>query len=208
MTTVSTRAKSPTRAEAIAKALKPVQVYGPGVLVGNWIEDRTECPKGDTLYFPPKDVIDYDKLKPQTRNEDFRLNRLNSVQGHVSTVVRHSSHDKCGNYATINDLVYNHLPKSLCGPNQRYYRRSAHQYYPQPDLLKCFGNVTEWGLKKYMEQEWACSGISDYFSSLYEDTYMAPLPSQYLQGPERKARNSSFTKTFRYKMTKPIKKRK
>lgn len=34
MTTVSSRAKSPTRAEAIAKALRPVQVYGPGVLVG------------------------------------------------------------------------------------------------------------------------------------------------------------------------------
>lgn len=34
---MSTRAKSPTRAEAIAKALKPGPEYGPGVLIGSFI---------------------------------------------------------------------------------------------------------------------------------------------------------------------------
>ncbi|XP_068629515.1 uncharacterized protein [Battus philenor] len=147
-------------------------------------------------------------MQPESRKEDFRVNKLNSGTGNVVTVIRHTSHDACGNYATVNDLVYNHLPKPLCGPSQRYYKRSAHQFYPQPDLMKCFGNVTEWGLRKYLQQEWACAGVSDYFSTFYDDTYVAPLPSQYLQGPDRKARNSKFTKTFRFKMTKPIEKKK
>ncbi|CAH2073304.1 unnamed protein product, partial [Iphiclides podalirius] len=205
---ISTRAKSPTRAEAIAKALKPGPEYSSGVLLGNWVEDRIECPKDGTLYFPPKDSVDFDKLQRESRQPDFRVNRLYSSQGNVATVIKHSSHEKCGNYATTNDLVYNHLPKPLCGPVQRYYKRCAHQYYPQPDLMKCYGNVTEWGLRKYLQQEWACCDVPDYFSTLNEDTFVAPLPFQYLQGSERSARNSSFTKTFRYKMTKPKQKRK
>lgn len=44
------------------------------------MEDRIECPKGGTLYFPPKDDIDYEKMKPQSRQPDFRLNKLNSLQ--------------------------------------------------------------------------------------------------------------------------------
>ncbi|XP_045785641.1 uncharacterized protein LOC123881108 [Maniola jurtina] len=201
MTTISTRAKSPTRAEAIARALRPGPVYCTGVLLGNWVEDRIECPKGGTLYFPPKEEIDV-KLKPESRQPDFRLNKLNGLQGNVNAIIRHDSHDDCGNFATTSDVVYNHLPKPLCGPIQRYYRRSKHQFYPQPDLMKCFGNVTEWGLKKFMEHEWKCTDVSDYSSTLYEDTYVPPRPHQYLQRCERKARNSSFTKSFRYKMAK------
>ncbi|CAK1581527.1 unnamed protein product [Parnassius mnemosyne] len=208
MAAISTRAKSPTRSEAISKALKPGPVYSPGVLLGNWVEDRIECPKGGTLYFPPEINIEYDKLKPELRQSDFRINKLNSWQGNLESVIRHNSHDACGNFVTTNDLVYNHLPKSLCGPIQRHYKRSAHQFYPQPDLMQCFGNITEWGLKKYLEHEWACGDVSDYMSTLYEDTYAPPLPSQYLQGPDRKARNSSFTKTFCFKMTKSKQKRK
>lgn len=34
MATISTRAKSPTRTEAIAKALKPGPIYNTGVLLG------------------------------------------------------------------------------------------------------------------------------------------------------------------------------
>ncbi|XP_045491395.1 uncharacterized protein LOC123691164 [Colias croceus] len=200
--TISTRAKSPTRAEAIMKALKPGPVYCTGVLLGNWVEDRIECPKGGTFYFPPKEKINYEKLKPESRQPDFRLNKLNSLQGNVHSIYRHDSHETCGNFATTTDLVYNHLPKPLCGPIQRYYKRSAHQWYPQPDLFKCFGNVTEWGLKKYLEHEWKCTNVSDYMSTLYEDTYVPPKPHQYLQRCERKARNSSFTKSFRFKMTK------
>ncbi|XP_052757396.1 uncharacterized protein LOC113517229 isoform X2 [Galleria mellonella] len=170
---------------------------------GNWVEDKTECPKGGTLYFPPKDIIDKEKLKPESRQPDFRLNKLNSLQGNVSAIIRHDTHDTCANFATITDLVYNHLPKPLCGPIQRYYKWSAHQFYPQPDLMKCFGNVTEWGLKKFKQHEWACTDVSDYTSTLYEDTYLPPQPHQYLQKCERRARNSSFTKSFRFKMTKP-----
>ncbi|XP_013194132.1 uncharacterized protein LOC106137768 [Amyelois transitella] len=201
-TTISTRAKSPTRAEAIAKALKPGPVFNTGVLLGNWVEDRIECPKTGTLYFPPKEKIDYKKMTPESRQPDFRLNKLNSLQGNVSAVIRHDSHDACGNFATINDLVYNHLPKPLCGPAQRYYKKSKHQFYPQPDLMQCYGNVTEWGLMKFKKHEWACTDVSDYISTLYEDTYVPPRPSQYLQRCERKARDSSFTKSFRFKMTK------
>ncbi|CAH2232361.1 jg19164 [Pararge aegeria aegeria] len=158
------------------------------VLKGNWVEDRIECPKGGTYYFPPKERIDYQKL--ESRQLDFRLNKLNGLQGYVHAVVRHDSHATCGNFATTTDVVYNHLPKPLCGPIQRYYKRSAHQFYPQPDLMKCFGNVTEWGLKKYLEHEWKCTDVSDYSSTLYEDTYVPPMPHQYLQRCERKARNS------------------
>ncbi|VVC94355.1 uncharacterized protein LOC126975002 [Leptidea sinapis] len=200
---LSTRAPSPTRADAIAKSLKCGPVFCTGVLLGNWVEDRIECPKGGTLYFPPKGEIDYEKLKPESRQPEFRINKLNGLQGNVHSIYRHDSHDGCGNFATTTDLVYNHLPKPLCGPIQRYYKRCAHQFYPQPDLMKCFGNVTEWGLQKYLEHEWKCTDVSDYSSSLYEDTYTPPKPHQYLQLSERKARNSSFTKTFRFKMTKP-----
>ncbi|CAG5051207.1 unnamed protein product [Parnassius apollo] len=80
MAAISTRAKSPTRSEAISKALKPRPVYSPGVLLGNWVEDRIECPKGGTLYFPPEINIEYDKLKPELRQSDFRVNKLNSWQ--------------------------------------------------------------------------------------------------------------------------------
>ncbi|XP_028163329.1 uncharacterized protein LOC114354927 [Ostrinia furnacalis] len=190
MATISTRAKSPTRAEAIARALKPGPVFNTGVLLGNWVEDRIECPKAGTLYFPPKEQINYEKMKPESRQPDFRINKLTSLQGNVHSIIRHDSHDYCGNFATTNDLVYNHLPKPLCGPNQRHYKRSAHQFYPQPDLMKCFGNVTEWGLRKYKQYEWACTDVSDYASTLYDDTYVPPLPHQYLQRCERKARNS------------------
>ncbi|KAM3961264.1 uncharacterized protein ACR2FA_004603 [Aphomia sociella] len=202
MTTINTRPKSPTRAEAIAKALKPSPIFNTGVLLGNWVEDRIECPKSGTLYFPPRDVIDYEKLRPESRQPDFRLNKLNNLQGNVYSIIRHDSHDTCGNFASVNDLVYNHLPKPLCGPIQRYYKRSAHQFYPQPDLMKCFGNVTEWGLRKYKQHEWECTEVSDYSSTQYEDTYLPPQPYQYLQRCERKGRNSSFTKSFRFKMTK------
>ncbi|CAH2086102.1 unnamed protein product [Euphydryas editha] len=202
MATINTRAKSPTRTEAIAKALKPGPIYNTGVLLGNWVEDRIECPKRGTFYFPPKEEIDYDNLKPESRQPDFRFNKLNSLQGNVHPIIKHDSHEICGNFATTTDLVYNVLPKPLCGPIMRYYKRSAHQFYPQPDLTKCFGNVTEWGLKKGLEHEWACTDVSDYSSTLYEDTYVPPMRHQYLQSCERRARNSSFTKSFHYKMTK------
>ncbi|CAH2990471.1 unnamed protein product [Chilo suppressalis] len=171
-------------------------------IAGNWVEDRIECPRGGTLYFPPKEDIDYEKLKPESRQPDFRLNKLNSLQGNVFSTIRHDSHDDCGNFVSTNDLVYNHLPKPLCGPIQRYYKRSAHQFYPQPDLMKCFGNLTEWGLRKHKHYEWACTDVSDYTSTLYEDTFVPPQPQQYLQRCERRARNTSFTKSFRFKMTK------
>ncbi|KAL4719672.1 hypothetical protein ACJJTC_007609 [Scirpophaga incertulas] len=138
MATISTRPKSPTRVESIAKALKPGPVYNTGVLLGNWVEDRIECPKGGSLYFPPKDEIDYDALKPESRQPDFRMNKLNNAQANVTSIIRHDSHDSCGNFATTTDLVYNHLPKPLCGPNYRHYKRCAHQFYPQPDMTKCF----------------------------------------------------------------------
>ncbi|CAK1545125.1 unnamed protein product [Leptosia nina] len=189
MAAISTRAKSPVRSEAILKALQRGPVYCTGVLLGNWVEDRIECPKKGTLYFPPKE-IKYDELKPESRQPDFRQNKLSSLQGNVHAIIRHDSHDSCGNYATTTDLVYNHLPKPLCGPQQRYYKRSAHQFYPQPDLFKCFGNATEWGLRKYLQHEWKCTDVSDYASTLYEDTYIPPKPHQYLQRCERKARNS------------------
>ncbi|XP_035436285.1 uncharacterized protein LOC118266811 [Spodoptera frugiperda] len=200
---VSTRPPSPNRVEAIAKILiQNCPSYGPGVLLGNWVEDRIECQETGSFYFPPKEHIDYKKMKPESRQPDFRQNKLNSTQSNVATIIRHDSHDKCPNYATTNDLVYNHLPKPLCGPIQRYYKKGEHQFYPQPDLLKCFGNVTEWGLKELMEYEWRCTDVSDYISSLYTDTFVPPQPHQYLQANERKARNSKFTKSFRYKMTK------
>ncbi|XP_023935812.2 uncharacterized protein LOC112044252 [Bicyclus anynana] len=190
MTAISTRPKSPTRTEVIAKSLVPGTNYCTGVLLGNWVEDRIECPRGGTYYFPPKEEIDYVKLKPESRQPDFRLNKLSSLQGSVHSIIRHDSHDKCGNFTTTTDLVYNHLPRPLCGPDQRYYKRCAHQFYPQPDLMKCFGNLTAWGLKKYLEHEWKCTDVSDYSSTLYEDTYVPPRPHQYLQRCERKARNS------------------
>ncbi|PZC84690.1 hypothetical protein B5X24_HaOG204238 [Helicoverpa armigera] len=168
----------------------------------NWVEDRTECPKTGTFYFPPKEKIDFEKMKPESRQPDFRQNKLNSTQSNIASVIRHDSHDKCANYATTNDLVYNHLPKPLCGPIQRYYKRAEHQFYPQPDLMKCFGNVTEWGLRQQMEYEWKCTDVSDYISTLYEDTFVPPQLHQYLPQAERKARDSSFTKSFRYSMTK------
>ncbi|KOB79258.1 Cation-transporting ATPase 1, partial [Operophtera brumata] len=118
-------------------------------------------------------------MKPESRQPDFRINKFNGLQGNVQTVSRHDSHDYCGNFATTNDLVYNHLPKPLCGPDRRYYKRSAHQFYPQPDLMKY------------------------YLSTLYDDSYVPPQPHQYLQPCARKARNSSFTKGFRFLMTKP-----
>ncbi|KAJ0180743.1 hypothetical protein K1T71_004147 [Dendrolimus kikuchii] len=206
MANISTRAKSPSRTEAIQRALKPGPVFNTGVLLGNWVEDRIECPKNGTLYFPPKEKNNYESMKPESRQPDFRLNKLNSLQGNLHSIYRHDSHDSCPNYATTNDLVYNHLPKPLCGPIQRYYKRCKHQFYPQPDLMKCFGNVTEWGLRKHMQHQWACTDVSDYSSTLYEDTYVPPHPHQYLQRCERKARESSFTKSFRFKMTKPKKK--
>ena len=52
------------------------------------------------------------------------------------------------------------------------------------------GNVTEWGLKNVLQSEWACADTPDYSSTLYEDTYVPPMPCQYLQRSERKARNS------------------
>ncbi|XP_049867250.1 uncharacterized protein LOC126367664 [Pectinophora gossypiella] len=201
---INVRPKSPTRSEAIMIALKPQPFYGSGVLIGNWVERRTECPKdGKTFYFPPKDDIDYDQWKPESRQPDFRQNKLYSTQGNIPSVVRHDSHTACGNYATTNDLVYNHLPKPLCGPMMRYYKKAEHQFYPQPDLMKCFGNKTVWGLRSYKQYEWACTDVSDYASTLYEDTYVPPMMGQYLQATERRARNSSFTKSFRFKMTKP-----
>ncbi|XP_004930369.2 uncharacterized protein LOC101742028 [Bombyx mori] len=141
-------------------------------------------------------------MKPESRQPDFRQNKLYGLQGHVNSIIRHDSHDSCVNFVTTNDLVYNHLPKPLCGPEQRYYKRSAHQFYPQPDLMKCFDYKTEWGLMKFKQYEWACTDVSDYISTLYEDTYIPPHRHQYLQRNERKARNSSFTKSFRFKMTK------
>ncbi|KAI8434582.1 hypothetical protein MSG28_003120 [Choristoneura fumiferana] len=187
---ISARPKSPTRAEAIALALQPGPVYCTGVLLGNWVEDRIECPKAGTLYFPPKEEIDYDKLQPESRQPDFRLNKLNSLQGSVVSIIRHDSHAHCGNYMTTNDLVYNHQPKPLCGPKQRYYKRCKHQFYPQPDNMECLGNLTEWGLRKAMQHEWECTGVSDYAATLAEESYTAPRPHQYLQPCERKARNS------------------
>ncbi|XP_063530952.1 uncharacterized protein LOC134741977 [Cydia strobilella] len=201
---ISTRPKSPTRAEAIAIALRPQPVFSNGVLLGNWVEDRIECPKQGTLYFPPKEEIDYEKLKPESRQPEFRLNKLNGLRGNVEIVYRHDSHENCGNFMTTNDLVFNHQPKPICGPVQRYYRRCKHQWYPQPDNMECFGNKTEWGLKRFKEHEWACTDVSDYASSLYDDTYLPPRPHQYLQRCERKARNSNFTKGFRFLMTKPL----
>lgn len=44
--------------------------------LGNWVEDRIECPKQGTFYFPPTEKIDYEKLKPESRQPDFRLNKL------------------------------------------------------------------------------------------------------------------------------------
>ncbi|XP_026329554.1 uncharacterized protein LOC113237350 isoform X2 [Hyposmocoma kahamanoa] len=185
---INMRPKSPPRAEALFLAMRPKPVYQ----------------QGGTLYFPPKEEIDYEKMKPETRQPDFRSNKLNSTQGNMIVVSKHDSHEGCGNYTTINDLVYNHMPKPLCGPPFRYYKRAEHTYYPQPDLTKCYGNLTEWGLRSYKQYEWACTDVSDYSSSLYEDTYTAPRLNQYLPSKERRARDSSFTKSFRFKMTKPI----
>ncbi|XP_075969935.1 cilia- and flagella-associated protein 107-like [Anticarsia gemmatalis] len=199
---VSARPKSPSRVEAMSKALVCKPLYSNRVLLGNWVEERIECPRAGTFYFPPKEVIDYEKLKPESRQPDFRINKLNSTQGNIQSVIRHDSHDACANYATTNDLVYNHMPKPLCGPVQRYYKKAQHQWYPQPDLMKCFGNATEWGLRRNLQHEWKCTDVSDYQSTLYDDTYVPPHPCQYLQPNERKARNSSFTKSFRFKMTK------
>lgn len=47
---------------------------------GNWVENRIECPKTGTFYFPPEERIDYEKLKPETRRNDYRSNKLNSSQ--------------------------------------------------------------------------------------------------------------------------------
>ncbi|KAJ8722436.1 hypothetical protein PYW07_003616 [Mythimna separata] len=199
---VSTRAKSPSRLEAITKAIVNRPMYSNGVLIANWVEDRIECINNGALYFPPKEKIDYKKLKPESRQPDFRRNKLNSTQSNFSSIIRHDSHDSCDNYATTNDLVYNHLPKPLCGPIQRYYKKAPHQWYPQPDLMECFGNVTEWGLRKYLKYEWKCTDVSDYISTLNEDTFRAPRPHQYLPRNERKGRNTSFTKSFCFKMTK------
>lgn len=67
------------------------------------------------------------------------------------------------------------------------------RYYPALELTLNShhkGNVTEWGLKKYLEHEWKCTEVSDYSASLYDDTYLPPRPHQYLQRCERKARDS------------------
>lgn len=58
-------------------------------------------------------------------------------------------------------------------------------------MHKCVkGNVTEWGLRTALKYEWKCTDVSDYQSSLYDDTYIPPRPHQYLQRNERRARNS------------------
>lgn len=79
-TEVTTRPKSPSRTEAISRALVNRPIYGTGVLIDNWVEDRTECPKTGTFYFPPKEKIDFEKMKPESRQPDFRQNKLNSTQ--------------------------------------------------------------------------------------------------------------------------------
>lgn len=50
------------------------------LILGNWVEDKIECPKVGNLYFSPKEEINYDKLKPEARQPDFRLNKLISLQ--------------------------------------------------------------------------------------------------------------------------------
>ncbi|KAG7307416.1 hypothetical protein JYU34_007605 [Plutella xylostella] len=198
------RSKSPTRAEAIAIALRPAPVFSNGVLLGNWVEDRAECPPQGTFYFP-KEVVDDKKLDVEKRLLDFRQNKLLNLQGNLHSIIKHDSHEFCNNFLTTNNLVYNHLNRPLCGPNYRYYRRSQHQYYPQPDNMECFshqGYFTEWGLQKFIQSEWKCDNMSDYISTVYEDTYVPPKPQEYLQRCERKARTSSFTKSIRFKMTK------
>lgn len=47
---------------------------------GNWVEDRIECQETGSFYFPPKEHIDYKKMKPESRQPDFRQNKLNSTQ--------------------------------------------------------------------------------------------------------------------------------
>ncbi|KAJ2952987.1 hypothetical protein O0L34_g7365 [Tuta absoluta] len=209
MINISTRPQSPLREDVILKAIQPGPIFSNGVLIGNWVEDRIECPKEGTLYFPKKDSYD-DKMKPETRLKDYRQNKLNDQQGvGIARVIEHDSHLRCGNFATVNDLVYNHYPKRLCGPEMRYYKKSEHQWYPQPDLLKCHGNnLTTWGLRAHKRYEWACTDVSDYYSSTYEAGYVPPLKNDYLKAADRKAKNSSFTKTFRYLMTKPLPKTK
>ncbi|XP_041976864.1 uncharacterized protein LOC121731498 [Aricia agestis] len=199
---ISIRKKSPTRAEAISQALRPAPIYSNGVLVGNWVEDRIECPKDGSLDYPPNEKIDLKKLQRESRQSDFRNNKLNSWQGNIIPAIKDDLYESCGNFATTTDLVYNHLPKPLCGPPQRFYKRFKNHYYPQQDLSECYGNITEWGLKEYLEYSWACDNVNDYLSTLYEDSFVPPTPQQYLQPHERKGRDGSFTKTFRFKMTK------
>ncbi|CAH0701577.1 unnamed protein product [Spodoptera exigua] len=62
----------------------PTDTQNNRAVTSNWVEDRIECPKTGTFYFPPKDKDDYDKMKPESRQPDFRQNKLNSTQGNVT----------------------------------------------------------------------------------------------------------------------------
>ncbi|GBP40934.1 hypothetical protein EVAR_26014_1 [Eumeta japonica] len=156
----------------------------------NWVEDSIKCPKNEIFQFLPKQEVDLAKLERETgdvtRVADFRLNKLHGVQGDTWVVIRHDNYATSDNYASTNDLVYNHLPKPLCGPVYRTYRPMEHMFIPQPDLMKCFGNVTEWGLRKFKLHEWACTRDSDYMSSSYNETFTAPRQDQSLRSTSKR----------------------
>ncbi|CAD0197003.1 unnamed protein product [Chrysodeixis includens] len=89
----------------------------------NWVEDRIECPAAGTFFFPPEEKIDYKKMKPQSRQPDFRQNKLTSTQGNATEwgLRKHKRYEwKC---TDVSDYISTSYEDTFMPPK-------LHQYLP------------------------------------------------------------------------------
>ncbi|KAF5272190.1 hypothetical protein FQA39_LY01272 [Lamprigera yunnana] len=117
--------------------------------------------------------LDYNK-KPLSSVADFVWDQRLLWEGHGLRLIFDIDSPKyLENFSTVNDLSYNHYPKtSTDGPIPRKYRSEFHRYDPQQDYLINHGNITEYGLLNSMKEKWKCE--KETATSCYQDTYIFP----------------------------------